>query len=213
MRGIATILAFAGVLGMGALATTPVASVEPVALAPSAPPPLPEPRVWTADNLAQWASLTSRLEADRAAPPTPETRRWERAIAKLRGKPLDRQLAAVNELINAARWVSDDDNYAESDLWATPRQFLARGGDCEDYAIAKLVSLERLGVDPKLMRVLVVHDSGRDLVHAVLAVATGGGTLILDNLHPRVLTLAEAPQYRPLYSVNFDALRLYDVLR
>jgi predicted transglutaminase-like cysteine proteinase len=139
-------------------------------------------------------------------------RAWQKALTRLDGKPFEQQVVGVNALINAARWVSDDDNYGTSDHWATPGQFLARGGDCEDYAIAKLVSLARLGVSTDRMRVLVVHDQVRDLVHAVLAIEADGSPLLLDNLNPDVVTADLAPQYRPLYSVNFDHLWLHDTL-
>jgi predicted transglutaminase-like cysteine proteinase len=229
MRRIVPALGLTGALMATLAAGGPAASEEDaVALAPAAPAPmqaavprglaapgarLPELRIWASDRLAQWASLAARVEAERAAPPSRETRAWLRALARLEGQPLDRQVEAVNAIVNAGRWVSDEDNYGSSDLWATPGQFLARGGDCEDYAVAKFFSLARLGVAPERMRILVVHDAGRDLVHAVLALATERGMLVLDNLNPEVLPFERVPHYRPLYSVNLDNLWLHDTLR
>lgn len=233
MRRIVPALGLTGALmatlAAGGPATSEAASEEDaVALAPAAPAPmpagvprgvpapgaqLPELRIWASDRLAQWASLAARVEAERAAPPSRELRAWLRALARLEGKPFERQVEAVNAIVNAGRWVSDDDNYGSSDLWATPGQFLARGGDCEDYAIAKFFSLARLGVATERMRILVVHDAGRDLVHAVLALATERGMLVLDNLNPEVLPFERVPHYRPLYSVNLDSLWLHDTLR
>lgn len=225
MRRIVPALGLAGALmatlAAGGPATSEAASEEDaVALAAAVPrgvpapgPHLPELRIWASDRLAQWASLAARVEAERAAPPSRELRAWLRALARLEGKPLERQVEAVNAIVNAGRWVSDEDNYGSSDLWATPGQFLARGGDCEDYAVAKFFSLARLGVAPERMRILVVHDAGRDLVHAVLALATDRGMLVLDNLNPEVLPFERVPHYRPLYSVNLDNLWLHDTLR
>ena len=42
-------------------------------------------------------------------------------------------------------YLEDLANYGLPDYWATPLQFLDRDGDCEDYAIAKFVSLRELG--------------------------------------------------------------------
>ena len=165
--------------------------------------------VWSADRLAQWASLTARLGQESASPPTAALRAWHKALAPLRGKPLDRQIEAVNAYVNAAPWISDEENYGVSDLWATPGQFLTRGGDCEDYAIAKFFSLLRLGVPADHMRILVVHDSVRDLVHAVLEVTTPKGAVVLDNLAPEVIPVEKAQQYQALYSVNLQHLWLH----
>ncbi len=167
------------------------------------------PRVWAADRLAQWSSLTVRLDQEASTPPSHALRAWHKAVNRLRGKPLEDQIEAVNAFVNAAPWVSDEDNYGVSDLWATPGQFLARGGDCEDYAITKFFSLLRLGVAAEQMRILVVNDTGRDLIHAVLAVRTPRGTLVLDNLVPEVASLDGLRQYQPLYSVNLQHLWLH----
>ena len=52
------------------------------------------------------------------------------------------------------------------------------------------------------MRIVVLKDVGRNLLHAVLVVKHGGRSLVLDNLSGRVQDWKDLPSYKPLYSVN-----------
>jgi predicted transglutaminase-like cysteine proteinase len=54
----------------------------------------------------------------------------------------------TNRFLNDWRYKPDDQNYGQRDYWATPLEFLRRSGDCEDYAIAKYVTLRELGFAP-----------------------------------------------------------------
>ena len=52
----------------------------------------------------------------------------------------------MNRFFNNIRFRSDQKTWGKEDYWALPREFLNRGiGDCEDYAIAKYITLRRLG--------------------------------------------------------------------
>ncbi|MFL5333683.1 MAG: transglutaminase-like cysteine peptidase [Geminicoccaceae bacterium] len=62
-------------------------------------------------------------------------------------------------------------------------QAAVTSGDCEDYALAKQTELRAAGVPAGAAR-LVTARLGSGEMHAVLAVETSRGTLILDNLHP-----------------------------
>ena len=84
------------------------------------------------------------------------------------------QIRAVNLFLNDWQYKSDIQNYGRRDYWATPLEFLRRSGDCEDYAIAKYVSLRQIGFAPEQLR-LVVRDVVRELAHAVLAVYLDDG--------------------------------------
>lgn len=112
------------------------------------------------------------------------------------------QLRAVNRFLNGWRYKSDQDNYGVRDYWATPLEFLARSGDCEDYAIAKFVTLRKLGFSAEQLRLVVVHDMRRDLAHAVLAVYLDSQVYLLDNLNMAVLPQERVTHYVPYYSVN-----------
>lgn len=119
-------------------------------------------------------------------------------------KPLQAraQLDAVNRWANAKPYVEDMTNWALPDYWETPGEFIARGGDCEDYAIAKYFSLVRLGFSPRDLRIVIVSDSRAHDFHAVLVARLDGNDWLLDNQLPDVMPLAAEPQYVPVYSLN-----------
>ena len=147
---------------------------------------------------AQTRSAQTRSEACRLA-------QWSALLETLRGASPRRQMEEVNRFINQTRFVTDADNWGAKDYWADPGEFFFRGGDCEDYAIAKYLSLKSLGIARERLRLLVLLDARRAVVHAVLTVELDGQTYVLDNLDDRVRPLFEVAHYRPLYSLNEDA--------
>jgi len=130
---------------------------------------------------------------------------WQALLTGLNGAAPQQQLRQVNRFFNQIEYKADDANFGISDYWATPLEFIAMAGDCEDYVIAKYVSLRRLGFPADSLRMVVVEDTLRDLAHAVLAVYVEDRILILDNLTDAVLEHDRIFQYRPYYSVNENA--------
>ena len=142
---------------------------------------------------------------------------WERFISKQQaeGEPalaLD-LLQAVNRYMNRSTYIVDPVNWGIPDYWATPDEFFMKDGDCEDYAISKYVTLKRLGVDPSLMRLVVLQDENLRVAHAVLAVEVDGIFHILDNQVDTVLPHDKILHYRPVYSINEDGWWLHQVRR
>jgi predicted transglutaminase-like cysteine proteinase len=127
---------------------------------------------------------------------------WKEFLAGLRGKSPAEQLAAVNSYANHKRYRTDKDNYGTGDHWATPGEFLSRGGDCEDYAIFKFLSLRYLGFSADSMRIVVLVDTRLKAPHAVLAVDMNDDVLVLDNQTNEIVSHKKIPQYVPVYSVN-----------
>lgn len=115
--------------------------------------------------------------------------------------PLE-QVDEINRYANNKTYILDVDNYGLSDYWATAKQFLHNGGDCEDYAFTKLLSLKYLGFDVNDMRIVVLQDINLGIAHAVLALKKNGRILILDNQVEEVLSHRGIVHYIPLYSVN-----------
>ena len=97
---------------------------------------------------------------------------------------------------------ADAGNYAATDYWATPRQFFDRSGDCEDFAIAKFLSLRALGWGNDQLRVLVLDDLDRGRPHAVLVAYHDGQAWILDNQLALVVRAERIEGYRPRFSIN-----------
>ncbi len=130
---------------------------------------------------------------------------WQDFIDGLRGRDPLTQLDLVNRTMNEVRYRDDRDNWGRYDYWATPGEFFAFGGDCEDYAIAKYYTLKALGFPPERMQILVLNDKARRLPHAVLVVTLQGQELVLDNLNSSIVAWDQTRHYRPIYSVNEDA--------
>lgn len=135
---------------------------------------------------------------------------WEKLLTLLEDKPVKRQLDAVNTFFNAIPYVEDSDNYGMTDYWQTPYEMMKRGGDCEDYAIAKYISLKRLGVAESKMRIMIVQDNNLGgIMHAILEVKIDGATYLLDNQASKVTTANKVFHYRPIYAINTQAWWAY----
>lgn len=127
---------------------------------------------------------------------------WTKFLDGQRNKaPMD-QIIAINGYMNQKRYIIDPRNYGVRDYWATPGQFLARNGDCEDYAIAKYMSLRTLGFKGSQLRIVVLKDMNLGLAHAVLVVYHDGKPFVLDNQIKTVVPADKVYHYKPYYSIN-----------
>ncbi len=131
------------------------------------------------------------------------------AFSGFEALPTLEQAEAVNQAINRVPYASDWQLWRQSDYWAEPVEFFARGGDCEDYAVAKYSALRALGVEARRLRVVVLFDQVRGLVHAGLLLGFGGRVYFLDNLTDELRPWPEVQGYRPIYSLNEDGLWLH----
>lgn len=122
----------------------------------------------------------------------------KKQIANFKGKTLLEQIKGVHAFWNQFRYKSDQKIWGRPDHWATTSEFLAKkGGDCEDYALAKYWTLRALGVPADRMRVLVGKRIKEQQDHAVLVVKDDSGqTWILDNLEKEIV--AEKDMYLKL---------------
>ena len=171
-----------------------------------------EIRTNATQGLGEWRKLLTRLgreqklyaSCDTGQPDCPSyLRQWRQHLKDWAGADILSQLENVNGYINASIHYADDARaMGRNDAWSTPAVSLKGRGDCEDYAIAKYESLRALGVPEKNLRLVIVNDTLRKLGHAVLAVNTGKGLYILDNLKPHPYLDARVSHYAPVYSVN-----------
>ncbi len=128
--------------------------------------------------------------------------KWLVELDKLKGKDVETQLTEVNKLMNQATYVTDPDNWGVSDYWASPGEFLAKFGDCEDYAIAKYMALKYVGFPADNMRVVAVKDQNLKVGHAILAVYHDDRIDLLDNQIKIVVDSRKVHHYEPVYSIN-----------
>ncbi len=133
---------------------------------------------------------------------------WRGFINSLKGKDKLTQIRAVNFRMNKAKYITDRTNWGRKDYWATPAEFMANFGDCEDYAIIKYLSLRMLGFEEKELRVVAVKDLNLKVGHAVLVVfwenpKTGKKrSLLLDNQIKKVVDARAVRHYQPVFSIN-----------
>ena len=169
----------------------------------------------------KWQSVLQRYAAERgdgglgactaAAPASAAcaSAEWRHFLAGLRSKSRREQLLAVNREANKRPYVTDLANWGAEDYWATPGEFLAHSGDCEDYAILKFFSLRQLGWTGEELRIVAVHDRRLGIGHAIVAAELDGEIWVLDNQSPEVVAAARVDRYQPVYSLTETSWRLY----
>jgi len=127
---------------------------------------------------------------------------WRTKIQELEHAEDMVKLRQINGFINKWQKASDQDIYQQKDYWATPLEFIINGGDSEDFAIMKYVSLKELGISPDAMRIVVTNDVLRGVTHTILTVKLNTKTYILDSQNNTVLEQEFVKYYVPFYSVN-----------
>lgn len=158
----------------------------------------------------KWTAMFDKFERQLKSDASAQTvRDWQENLRDLEGKSIKAMADRVNSLVNKKRYIVDSKNWGKSDYWATPVEFLERGGDCEDFAIMKYTALRTLGVPEERMRLAIVQDLQKNIPHAVLVVYTEQGAYILDNQNKRLVDAERGSRYRPIYSINRQAWWLH----
>lgn len=159
----------------------------------------------------KWTSVMSRFGAQMkgSGAGSPAVLAWLARLRTLRDKSDREKMEGVNDYMNSIAYVDDRSNYGVGDYWATPIEFLARGGDCEDYAIAKYASLRALGFAPDQLRVTVVRDKVGNEMHVMLVVYSNEGVFILDNQDRRLRRMENVTRYKATFSLNSENWWLY----
>ena len=133
---------------------------------------------------------------------------WGKFLKSLKGRDKFTQVRAVNARMNKAEYISDKTNWGQKDYWATPGEFMARFGDCEDFAIVKYLSLRLLGFKERELRVVAVKDLNLKIGHAVLVVKLKDKktkktkVYLLDNQIKKVVETKTVRHYEPVFSIN-----------
>lgn len=159
---------------------------------------------WTS-ALARYSKEVASEKAGSCADKTMNKCHYEEWIAFLdgiKGKEKLDQIKAINDYVNKAKYITDQANWGQKDYWATPYEFMAKFGDCEDYAIAKFMSLRTLGFSNNSMRVVAVKDLNLKVGHAVLVVFQDGKVLLLDNQIKQLVDASTVKHYLPVFSIN-----------
>jgi predicted transglutaminase-like cysteine proteinase len=137
---------------------------------------------------------------------------WDDLLRSSTGLDELDQLRAVNNFFNLQlRFADDRELWQQADYWATPLEALRIGGaDCEDYAIAKYLSLRRLGVPSSKLRITYVKAVRLNQAHMVLTYyeRPDAVPLVLDNLVGGILPATQRSDLVPVYAFNGEGLWL-----
>lgn len=165
------------------------------------PSAAPEPFIQAAPEsppyASKWRAAAAAMAADldvvarcRAAPEacSETARRFIALVHEARDKDGRARLGEVNRAVNLAiRFTSDAVRHG-GDVWTSPLATLSAGrGDCEDYAILKLMALRDLGIAGSDLRLVVLRDLRLQEDHAVVTARLGGRWIVLDNRHLALL--------------------------
>lgn len=140
---------------------------------------------------------------------------WQALLAALNNQPVEIKLTMVNDFFNQkTQWTTDSALFGQPDYWASPLETLAlKAGDCEDFTIAKYITLLSSGIDARSLRLVYVKANRPGLApqaHMVLAwySAAQVDPLILDNINPNVVRASERGDLTPIFSFNHKDLWL-----
>lgn len=123
----------------------------------------------------------------------------------------EEQLEEVNKYINKTPFKSDLDNYGTEDHWATPKEFFEKkSGDCEDYAIAKYISLRKLGWSKSDLRLVYVKTVAlNETPHVILVAKRKTKFYVLDNYYSYLADHQNVTGLNPVYSFNEESTTTY----
>jgi len=112
--------------------------------------------------------------------------KWEKLINDSQNFSNQKKLNRVNSFFNDLIIARSDNDYNKNcDYWQSPIETLVRGkGDCEDFAIAKYVSLRILGIPKDQLLISIVRLPRFGELHAVLSYYPNGENdpWVMDNL-------------------------------
>ena len=153
-------------------------------------------------KLPRWEEILSLYVSEIHNTRHPNITKWQNFIQSIQGETKMRQMLEVNRWFKRFPYKQDNWVYNQNDCWATPAQFLTLGGDCEDYAIIKYVTLRKLGFPTKDLKISMVYNvySGTD--HAFLVVKHQGTEFILDNREKVTVSRYMKKRYKPHYAFN-----------
>jgi predicted transglutaminase-like cysteine proteinase len=119
------------------------------------------------------------------------------------------KLHAVNRFFNRNRFLTDLEHWHKEDYWATPIEFIStKGGDCEDFAIAKYITLRALEIPDEKLRITYVKSLRLNQAHMVLTYYSSPRDvpMVLDNLIMEIKPANRRTDLKPVYSFNGDGL-------
>jgi predicted transglutaminase-like cysteine proteinase len=190
---LATIL----VTAVASILSTSVQSATPAASTGASPDVFAHAFLTDVSHVVDWGPMYERYQGSSETDTV-----WQELIAESRKVSSGAALEHVNSLFNRIAYHTDSAAWGKSDYWAAPAEFLTRGGDCEDFAIAKFLALRELGIPSSYLRIMVLRGETEGSDHAILMVETAAGPVILDNLRSDVYRLSSRLASRVAFAFN-----------
>lgn len=141
---------------------------------------------------------------------------WQSMLDNAASADAKEKLSQVNQFFNRnVRYTEDAILWKKSDYWATPLETMGmRAGDCEDYTIAKYLSLLELGIANEQLRLIYVKaqiggtQSKIFQAHMVLGYypTPNAIPLILDSLINTIEPANKRTDLQPVFSFNSEGL-------
>jgi predicted transglutaminase-like cysteine proteinase len=166
-------------------------------------------------NLGDELLILARCREDRTKCESPAALQFLAIVETAKNRDGRARLGEINRAINLAiRPVSDLSQYGVVDVWSPPLATFSKGaGDCEDYAIAKLVALHQAGIPPEDVKLLIVNETTGGEDHAVVAARLDGHWLVLDNRRMAMVEDVQVANYRPIFLIDAEGVKRYGVPR
>lgn len=147
-----------------------------------------------------------RLDVTPEAMDATTARKWDILVTLLKSQNRLNQLKLVQQFVNTQPYTPDTALWGNADYWGSVSEFLAKGGDCEDFALTKYRALIDAGYPASELRLALVEESFTGEQHAVLVANYNGRRLVLDNRRDDIEDHDLVSNYRPLYSMNSQGL-------
>lgn len=148
-----------------------------------------------------------------------QLQQWIALIEQSRSVSDTDKLLAANDYFNMQIQFRDDFSiWRNEDYWATPLETIHKNqGDCEDFSLAKYVTLLILGIPEERIRLIYVQAdqtfangsaSSAPIAHMVLAYypSPNAEPYVLDNLIPEIKLASQRPDLTPIFSFNASSL-------
>lgn len=187
-------------------------TAEPFGLATIALPEGPLTAKWhgVENDIAADLKVIAECRADRANCASPQALQFLKIVDAATAQTGLARVGEINRAFNLAiRAMSDQAQYGVEDLWTSPLATLTAGaGDCEDYAIAKIVALREAGLAAEDVRLMILRETSGD-DHAVAAARIDGRWRVLDNRHMLMLEDTDVTRSRPLFAMDAEGAKRF----
>lgn len=169
------------------------------------------PTLWAKSSLSQINLLPSISDFDNPQHKE-KIQDWLNFIKNGQNLTLNEKLTRTNQYFNdKIVFTSDLEHYGQDDYWATPSETLISGvGDCEDFSIAKYITLIAIGIPESQLRMMYVKALTLNQAHMVVIFnhSDKSEPLVLDNLNSEILPASQRTDLKPVYSFNSQGLWL-----